>query len=128
MRQSAEAKDERRVDEPAHVVAKAEDRRPLRRLVCAKALEHGDSVVEARRQKRQRRLCRRHQPRSARPSAQCSHQHALFRPRDHRMDERHHGAQLRADLLDRVLLLPRRREPGTARFVFRDPLAHTFRQ
>ena len=28
MRRSAEAKDERRVDEPAHVVAKAEDRRP----------------------------------------------------------------------------------------------------
>ena len=110
------------------MVAKAEDRRPLRRLVCAKALEHGDSVVEAG--------VRNDSVASAAGTSPFSQTFGavltparLFRPRDHRMDERHHGAELRADLFDLVFLLPRarRREPGTARFVFRDPLARAFR-
>src|SRR5712692_6633322 len=43
--------------------------------------------------------------------------------RDHRLEEWHHGAQLRAELLDGVLLLAltRRQEIGAALFIFLDP-------
>src|SRR5260370_75065 len=43
--------------------------------------------------------------------------------RDHRLEEWHHGAQLRAELLDGVLLLAltRRQEVGAALFVLFDP-------
>src|SRR5277367_2055421 len=43
--------------------------------------------------------------------------------RDDRMQERHHGAKLRAELLDGMALLPlaRRQEIWATRFVFGDP-------
>src|SRR6266446_5693680 len=43
--------------------------------------------------------------------------------RDHRLEEWHHGAQLRAELLDGVLLLAltRGQEVGAALFIFFDP-------